>query len=425
MMRLSSGLTAALTLVCLLTAAHAADDLNEAAGKVFDFNRKTQTFRFLKQDVQYDPQTGRGHAWHTVHWTDRTTFGAYEPRRNLSGIKGPVIAVFTGLDTAAVKAVREGKTFRAEKVVLRPDLTEANGISADGQTVVGWFTPRPARFARDGMLKLGDRQIDAGVKGGGIRITIEREHKAEDLTRGFWKATLTGETKNGKFIVSHMRLEPLVDPLAVDDPKLPRVLSVGDSISMNYEQAARAALKGIANYHRIEDNCWSTHRGVAFMAYWLGDYTRRGLHWDVICFNSGMHDMKKKTLAGDYAVPLDIYRKNLRKEIQIMKKTGATLVWCATTPVPNDCGSPRYAFRSKGAEKDFNRAALEVLRDYPEIRILDLAQFVNESSAFDMWRKGRDVHFWSKDLQAVLGKAVADAVIEALRARKTAPKPVQ
>jgi len=406
-------------LMALGAISNAADGLDGAAGKLFSVNLKDRSFRFLKQDVKYDPKTGEGTPWHTAYWTDRTTFRQYEERRNLSGIKGPVIAVFSGFDAAAAKAVKAGQSFRADKVVLRPDLKKATGISADGQTVVGWFTPRQARFSRDGLLKLGDRRIDAGVKGGGIRITIEREHRAEDLTKGFWKATLKGKEVAGKFVVAKMMLQPLVDPLAVDDPKLPRVLVVGDSISMNYHNAAKEALKGVANYHRIEDNCWSTFRCVAFMAYWLGDYSRKGLQWDVIHFNSGLHDMKQKTLDGDYAVPIDVYKENLRKQIAIMKKTGATLIWCSTTPVPNDLGSPRYGFRKKGAEKDFNRAALEVMREHPEIQVDDLCKVVNESSVFDAWRKRKDVHFWKSQEQAVLGKAVADAIIKALNSRKT------
>ena len=395
----------------------AAGGLDGAAGKVFDVNLKGRSFRFLKQDAGYDPNAGLGEAWQTVHWADGAIFRECEERLNLSGITGPVIAVFSGFDEAAGKALKAGETFRADKLVLRPDLKEATGVSADGQTVVGWFTPRQARFSRDGKLKLNGREIDAGVKRGGVRITVERARTAADLAKGFWKATLAGKDVDGRFVADGMRLERLANPLTEDDPKLPRVLVVGDSVSMNYHQAAADALKGVANYRRIEDNCWSTMRGVAFMQYWLGDYTRKGLGWDVIQFNSGLHDMKMKSADGSYAVPIDLYKKNLRREIEILRKTGATLIWCSTTPVPCDCGSPRYGFRRKGAEKDFNRAALEVLRDYPEIQVTDLAKVVNESSVFDAFRKRKDVHYYSPQEQAALGKAVAAGVIKAIKTR--------
>jgi hypothetical protein len=394
------------------------EDIDGVAGKIVDVNLQDKQFRFLKQDVTYDPVTGKGTAWHTVSWTDDTTIRKHEERKNLTGINGPVIAEFSGIDAENAVALKEGRSFRADQMVLRPDLKEATGIHADGRSVVAWFTPRVGKSSRDGLLKMGDKEISAGVKTGGARITIQSRYSAADLAKGAWKVTLAGKSSAGKFIASDLRVEPLTDQLAVDTPGLPRVLSVGDSISMNYENPVREALKGKVNYHLIEDNCWSVYRGVAFMAYWLGDYTKKGRHWDVILFNSGMHDMKQKTLDGEYAVPLDTYKEKLRKEISIMKETGATLVFCTTTPVPNTGGSARYGYRVKGAERDFNRAALEVLQDYPEIQINDLCKVVNESSELDAWRKGTEVHYWKAAEQAVIGRAVADAVITAIKTRK-------
>ena len=249
-------------------------------------------------------------------------------------------------------------------------------------------------------------------------FSAQKEMGPEDLSKGFWKTKIQGKAIDGKFVVASMELEPLGDPRTTDDPKLPRVLVVGDSISMNYEKAAKAALKGAANYHRNDGNCFSTYHGIAFMEYWLGDYTQKGLHLDVIQFNHGLHDLKQRSPGAKYAVPIEAYKKNLKKEIEIMKKTGATLIWCSTTPVPNSRGG-RYG-RQKGAEKVFNEAALEVMRQYPEIHINDLCKVVDESEVFDNWRKGGDVHFYRAEEQAVLGKAVADAVIQALAARKAA-----
>ena len=45
-------------------------------------------------------------------------------------------------------------------------------------------------------------------------------------------------------------------------------------------------------------------------------------------------------------------------------------------------------------------SATGVMRRHPEIRINHLHDFVCRSKAFDEWRTGSDVHFWSKDLQA-------------------------
>jgi hypothetical protein len=70
-----------------------------------------------------------------------------------------------------------------------------------------------------------------------------------------------------------------------DDPELPRVLLIGDSVSRGYTQAARNALAGKANVHRAPANCGPTASGLKNMEAWLGDGK-----WDVIHFNFGIHD---------------------------------------------------------------------------------------------------------------------------------------
>jgi alpha-L-fucosidase 2 len=198
--------------------------------------------------------------------------------------------------------------------------------------------------------------------------------------------------------------------------KLPQVLVVGDSISMNYHDAAKAALDGIAQYERIPGNGGPSDRGVALMAEWLGLNAQNGRQWDVIQFNHGLHDLKQAYDAasdswGDHQVPIAQYKRNLEREIQIMKRTGAALIWCMTTPVPKS-NPGRYA-RRKDEHQLYNRAAMEVMRRHPEIQINDLNRVVCESGVFDAWRKGKNVHFKGQE-QSVLGQAVADAVVKAL-----------
>jgi hypothetical protein len=149
----------------------------------------------------------------------------------------------------------------------------------------------------------------------------------------------------------------------------------------------------------------------------LGNYKEKGRHWDVIQFNHGLHDLKqvydaKTDTFGAYSVSMTDYKTNLEKQISILNKTGAKLIWCATTPVPNDNKS-QYA-RRKGACTDFNKTAMEVMAKHPEIRINDLHATVTKSPVFDNWRKTIDVHFYKKEECEALGKAVADAVRAAL-----------
>lgn len=113
-----------------------------------------------------------------------------------------------------------------------------------------------------------------------------------------------------------------------DDPKLPRVLLIGDSISIGYTLPVRKLLEGKANVHRIPTNGGPTTNGLANLKTWLGESK-----WDVIHFNWGLHDVKYMPDGKRQVSPED-YEKNLRELVKQLKATGATVIWCSTTPVP-------------------------------------------------------------------------------------------
>jgi hypothetical protein len=107
-----------------------------------------------------------------------------------------------------------------------------------------------------------------------------------------------------------------------DDPKLPRVLLIGDSVSRGYTQPTRVALAGKANVHRAPANCGPTASGLKNLDVWLG-----AGRWDVIHFNFGIHD--RATPAADYV-------KRLEEIVTRLEKTGAKLIWASTTPIPDN-----------------------------------------------------------------------------------------
>src|SRR5712692_6887545 len=83
-----------------------------------------------------------------------------------------------------------------------------------------------------------------------------------------------------------------------DVPGLPRVLLIGDSISIGYTVPTRHLLTGKANVHRIPANGGPTTNGLANLDAWLGHGK-----WDVIHFNWGLHDLKTGE-GGKRQVPL-------------------------------------------------------------------------------------------------------------------------
>jgi acyl-CoA thioesterase-1 len=195
--------------------------------------------------------------------------------------------------------------------------------------------------------------------------------------------------------------DPAFAPVA-DDPSLPRVLLIGDSISIGYTVAVRDALKGKANVHRAPTNCGPTIRGMEQLDQWLG----KG-RWDVIHFNFGLHDLKQ--INGKQQVPLDQYDKNLRDLVGRLKKTGAALVWCSTTPVPQTSSPPR----SNEDVLKYNAAAKKIM-DETGVPIDDLYAFALPQ--IGKIQRPSNVHFTTEG-SAILAKQVAASITEQLEKR--------
>lgn len=192
-----------------------------------------------------------------------------------------------------------------------------------------------------------------------------------------------------------------------DDPDLPRVLILGDSISIGYTVAVREELKGIANLHRPAANCGPSSKGVEAIDEWLGDGK-----WDVIHFNWGLHDLKyapgTSPENGDpIATPIPDYKKNLDIIVTRMKKTGAKLIFATTTPYPDGVSPIRLP-------KDcilYNDAACEIMKKH-EVAIDDLYAFTLPK--LEEIQNPVNVHF-SPEGSKTIAKQVAKTIIEALK----------
>ena len=168
------------------------------------------------------------------------------------------------------------------------------------------------------------------------------------------------------------RVDPALRPVP-DVPGRPRVLLIGDSISMGYTLPVRELLAGKATVHRPPENCSATATGLRQLDHWLGSN-----HWDVIHFNFGLHDLKYLDDSGKYVAPaqghqvapLPVYEKNLRALVTRLKATGARLIWCSTTPVPAGTLG-----RVEGSEAEYNRIAAQIMQE-TGVAVDDLHAFV-------------------------------------------------
>ena len=198
-----------------------------------------------------------------------------------------------------------------------------------------------------------------------------------------------------------------------DVPGLPRVLLLGDSISIGYTPDVRERLESVANVHRPAENCGPTTRGLERLDAWLGDGD-----WDVIHLNFGLHDLKFVDDQGDNTAPdsghhqvsPEDYRENLDAILERLEATDATLIFATTTPVPP--GEPQ---RLAGDELQYNAIAQRVMEQHG-VTINDLHTFI--IPRFDeVSTAPNNVHF-TPEGSALLADEVADAITVALERRE-------
>lgn len=187
----------------------------------------------------------------------------------------------------------------------------------------------------------------------------------------------------------HPSLAPVQDVAG-----LPRVLLIGDSISMGYTVPVRKLLGGKANVHRIPANGGPTSNGIANIEKWLGNGK-----WDVIHFNWGIHDLKFMPDGKRQVEPAD-YEKNLRELVAKMKATGAKLIWATITPIPKGELVPPRRF---GDVAEYNAIAKRIM-EANGVRINDLNAYITPH--LGKLQKPKDLHYTDEG-SAFLAQKVA------------------
>jgi len=194
----------------------------------------------------------------------------------------------------------------------------------------------------------------------------------------------------------------------------PRVLILGDSISIGYTPSVEDLLQDQAVVVRPKGNCQGTNHGVKQIDRWL---KVDGGDWDVIHFNFGLHDIKridpktgKASSSPDHPrqADLETYEKQLREIVAKLKATGATLIFATTTPVPEGGVRPH---RDIEDPERYNTAAKKIMQEN-KIAVNDLYGFA--ASRLAEIQRPVDVHF-TKQGSELLGEQVVEAVKKAIK----------
>jgi len=204
-------------------------------------------------------------------------------------------------------------------------------------------------------------------------------------------------------------------PLAAEeDSSKPRVLILGDSISIGYTPYVQKTLKKEAFVTRPLGptgkfiNCAGTNNGIKHINRWLNS---QGGNWDVIHFNFGLHDLKRvhpKTGKNSnnpddpHQASPEKYEKQLREIVGKLKQTGAKLIFATTTPVPPGGVKPH---RDVNAPEQYNEIAKRIMQDNG-VEINDLFTLAN--SKLKEIQRPVNVHFTPEGSEILAGQVVKE-----------------
>jgi hypothetical protein len=205
-----------------------------------------------------------------------------------------------------------------------------------------------------------------------------------------------------------------------NDPDLPNLLVLGDSIVGQYSTFLRSAMLHKANV-RTGATAFDHQPDWAEIVRLQVTETEQeiGRLFDLIQFNWGQHALKwmqgkeysREPKEGyTRCIPLERYGAELEKLVMELKKTGRPLVWATTTPANNE-SNPDDA-------EAYNTVALQVMHKH-QIPVNDLYRFVRNSQL-----PMNGCHF-PREASERLGNQVAGQLFDAVAKDQADPSPAK
>ena len=175
----------------------------------------------------------------------------------------------------------------------------------------------------------------------------------------------------------------------------PKIVIIGDSISIGYTPFVKEALTNEAIVKHNPGNAQHTGTGLLKLEEWLNEEV-----WDIIQFNWGLWDLcyrhpdakvygNRDKINGSITFTVEEYKRNLEKLVQQLKKTNAKLIFVTTSFIPEG-----EAGRFKGDEIQYNKAAKQIMKKNG-ILINDIHKASKQIHKKHMKEEG-DVHFTEK-----------------------------
>ena len=213
--------------------------------------------------------------------------------------------------------------------------------------------------------------------------------------------------KNKRYLISIILALSLLT--AFSGNREPRILIIGDSISLGYTPFVKTHFSKNAEIFHNPGNAQHTGTGLKKIEAWLGED-----QWDIVQFNWGLWDLcyrhpdskvqgNRDKVNGAITFSVEDYESNLDSIVSILKsKTKAKLIFVTTSYVPeNEAG--RYL---EDAEK-YNDAAKRVMDKYSVI-VNDI--YEQSMKVHKEYGKGSDDVHYTKEGYEELSELIIDFI---------------
>ncbi len=196
-------------------------------------------------------------------------------------------------------------------------------------------------------------------------------------------------------------------------PKKPKVLIIGDSISIGYTPFVQNYFAGKAIVKHNPGNAQHSGTGLEKIEEWIVQDD-----WDIIQFNWGLWDLcyrhpdskvqgNRDKVNGSITYSLKEYRDNLNAIVTKLKETTrAKLIFVTTTYVPqNEAG------RFKKDPKRYNRAARKIMKKH-SVRVNNI--YYSSVEIHKKFGKGSDDVHYSSEGSAALAELIIEFLLKEL-----------
>jgi lysophospholipase L1-like esterase len=182
-----------------------------------------------------------------------------------------------------------------------------------------------------------------------------------------------------------------------------KLILIGDSIRMGYQDTVAESLKDFAQIDCPEDNGGTSANVLAHLDAWAIDKQP-----DIVHINAGLHDLAREP-DGSTRVAIDAYEQNVRTILtRLRDQTGALVIWALTTPVNQRLHHENKSFdRFEDDVVRYNAVARRVAEQM-NVAINDLYTFVMDAGRDDLLVDD-GVHFTDEGKRK-LGDRVAQVV---------------